>query len=350
MQEALEGFDATAAARALIAFVVDDLSNWYVRQSRARFYDVDGADNRAAFATLHECLLVTTRLLAPIAPFVTDWMHRQLAGTSVHLARIVRESAGESLRDVGLERGMAEVRELATLGRAAREEAGVNVRKPLSRMVCVVPRESVADVEPLLPLLQLELNVKEVALATSADDLVTLEAKPNFRSLGKKFGKATPLAAKAVQALASDHLRRFEHGEPLALSVEGETHVLDADDLSILRRASGDLVVKEAQGRFAAIDPVLTPELRREGMAREVVSRVQRLRKERGLAVSDRITLAIWGAQEIEAGVEEYQEWIAGEVLARRVTVGRDGSTDEHAAHTVEIDGLTVHVALTRDE
>ncbi len=350
VQDGLQGFDATAAARALISFVVDDLSNWYVRQSRARFYDVDSADNRAAFATLHECLLVTTRLLAPIAPFVTDWMHRQLAGTSVHLARIVRESGEGTQRDMGLERGMAEVRELATLGRAAREEAGVNVRKPLARMVCVVPRESVADVEPLLPLLQLELNVKGVTLATSADDLVTLEAKPNFRSLGKKFGKATPLAAKAVQALASDHLRRFEHGEPLALSVEGETHVLDPEDLSILRRASGDLVVKEAQGRFAAIDPVLTPELLREGMAREVVSRVQRLRKERGLAVSDRIVLAIWGAREIEAGVEEHQEWIAGEVLARRVTVGRDGSTEEHAAHTVEIDGLTVHVALTRDE
>jgi len=350
VQDGLQGFDATAAARALISFVVDDLSNWYVRQSRARFYDVDSADNRAAFATLHECLLVTTRLLAPIAPFVTDWMHRQLAATSVHLARIVRESGEVTQRDMGLERGMAEVRELATLGRAAREEAGVNVRKPLARMVCVVPRESVADVEPLLPLLQLELNVKGVTLATSADDLVTLEAKPNFRSLGKKFGKATPLAAKAVQALASEHLRRFEHGEPLALSVEGETHELDPDDLSILRRASGELVVKEAQGRFAAIDPVLTPELLREGMAREVVSRVQRLRKERGLAVSDRIVLAIWGAREIEAGVEEHQEWIAGEVLARRVTVGRDGSSEEHAAHTVEIDGLTVHVALTRDE
>lgn len=350
VQGHLQGFDATSAARLLMAFVVDDLSNWYVRQSRARFYEVDSDDNRAAFATLHECLTVTTRLLAPIAPFLTDWMHRQLTGTSVHLAPFVRQPGATTVRDEGLERGMAEVRELATLGRAAREEAGVNVRKPLARLVCVVPREAVADVEPLLPLLQSELNVKAVALATSADDLVTLEAKPNFRSLGKKFGKATPLAAKAVQALASDHLRRFEQGEPIALSVEGETHTLDAEDLAILRRASGALVVKEAQGRFAAIDPVLTPELLREGMAREVVSRVQRLRKERGLAVSDRIRLAVWGAPEIEAGVEEYRDWIAGEVLARAVTVGRGGEMGEHAAHAVEIDGLSVHVALTRDE
>lgn len=350
VQGYLQAFDATAAARLLMSFVVDDLSNWYVRQSRARFYEVESDDNRAAFATLHACLVVTTRLLAPIAPFLTDWMHRQLTGTSVHLARVGRDAGSAVVRDHALERGMAEVRELATLGRAAREEAGINVRKPLARVVCVVPGEAIPDVEPLLFLLRSELNVKEVTLATSADDLVTLEAKPNFRSLGKKFGKATPLAAQAVLKLASDHLRRFELGEALALSVEGETHTLDADDVTILRRASGALVVKEALGRFAAIDPVLTPALRREGMAREVVSRVQRLRKDRGLAVSDRIALWIWGAEDVEAGVVEYQQWIAGEVLATTVTVGRGGATGDHAAVTVEIDGLTVHVALTRDE
>ncbi|HEX4933878.1 MAG TPA: DUF5915 domain-containing protein, partial [Gemmatimonadaceae bacterium] len=306
--------------------------------------------NRAAFATLHECLVVTARLLAPLAPFITDWLHRELTGTSVHLARYVREPGPSTGRDLALERGMAEVRELATLGRAAREEAGINVRKPLSRVVCVVPREAAADVEPLLGLLQVELNVKEVTLATSADELVTLEAKPNFRSLGKKFGKATPLAAKAVQALASEHLRAFEHGEALALTVEGETHTLDPEDLTILRRASGALVVKEALGRFAAIDPALTPALVQEGLAREVVSRVQRLRKETALAVSDRIGLQIWGAPELESAVAEYKEWIAGEVLARRVTVGRDDVVVEPEAHAVEIDGLHVHVALTRDE
>jgi len=348
--DALQAFDATTAARTVMGFVVDDLSNWYVRLSRPRFYEVETADNRSAFATLHECLVVVARLLAPIAPFVTDWIHRELMGTSVHLAAYVRGAGASTERRPALERGMAEVRELATLGRAAREEAGVNVRKPLARVVCVVPRESVADVEPLLALLQAELNVKEVVLATSAADLVTLEARPNFRALGKKFGKATPRAAQAVQALASGHLLAFEQGEPLALTVDGETHTLDADDLTIVRRAAGALVVKEALGRFAAIDPVLTPELRREGLAREVVSRVQRLRKETGLAVSDRIRLHVWGAAEIEDAVSEYKEWIAGEVLARAVAVGRDGQVAESAAHSVEIDGLAGYVALTRDD
>ncbi|MEO6443883.1 MAG: isoleucine--tRNA ligase [Gemmatimonadaceae bacterium] len=350
VHEHLERYDATSALRLLMAFVVDDLSNWYVRLNRGRFYEVEGEDNRAAFATLHECLVVTSRLLAPFAPFLSDWLHRELAGSSVHLASFVRDAGERAPVDEALERGMAEIRELSTLGRAAREEAGVNVRKPLGRVICVVAREDVRLVEPLLPLLRSELNVKEVSLATTADDLVTLEAKPNFRSLGKKFGKATPLAAKAVTSLGSEHLRAFEHGEPLALTVEGETHTLDADDLTIVRRATGDFVVKEAGGRFAAIDPTMTPELRREGLAREVVSRVQRMRKDAGFAVSDRVNVTIWGAEEIEAAVREYKVWIAGEVLARGITIGRDGAASESAALEVEIDDLLVHVALTMEE
>ena len=139
MDEALLDYDATAAARALIEFVDDDVANWYVRQSRKRFYDVDTADNRAAFATLHEVLVVVCRLLAPFAPFVTDWMHRELTGESVHLAPYVRDGGARASRRSALEAAMASVRTLATLGRAAREQAGINVRQPLSRMVCVAP-------------------------------------------------------------------------------------------------------------------------------------------------------------------------------------------------------------------
>ena len=146
---------------------------------------------------------------------------------------------------------MAEIRELSRLGRAAREEAGINVRRPLARLLGVVPPHLVDGVETLLPILRSELNVKQALLLTSADELVTLEAKPNFRSLGRKFGKATPLAAKAVQALSGEHLRAFEHGEAVAVSVEGESHLLDPEDVTIVRRAVGDLVVKEAAGRFA---------------------------------------------------------------------------------------------------
>jgi isoleucyl-tRNA synthetase len=342
----LNRFDATLAVRAAMEFFVDDVSNWYVRLNRHRFYDVESDDNRAAFATLHEILVVTCRLLAPFAPFVTDWVHRELVGESVHLASYVRPTASSA--DPELEVAMAHIRTLSTLGRAAREEAGVKVRQPLATMVCVVPHGAGAEaLRDLVPLLQAELNIKSVTFASSSDDLVTLEAKANFRSLGKKFGKQTPLAAAAVQSFGSEMLRRFERGEELEVAVGNESHPLSLEDVTIMRRATGDLVVKDEGAYFAAIDPTVSPELRREGIARELVSRVQRLRKELGMAVSDRITLAVYGDDETQEAAVQFRDWIAEEVLARDVQVARIGS-EERAAHPLDLDGRAVSVALTR--
>ena len=345
----LERFDATQAARLVMDFVVEDVSNWYVRLNRARFYDVDGADNRAAFATLHEVLTVACRLMAPFCPFVTDWMHRELVGTSVHLAPYMRAEPGPV--DEALEAAMAQVRGLVTLGRSAREKAGVRVRQPLGRMVCVVPRRAQAALQPLVPLLAAELNVKQVEFAGSADAVVRLEAKANFRTLGKKFGKATPKAAEMVAALDSEALRAFEHGEPLALTVDGETRALDPEDLTILRRASGDLVVAEGDGYFAAIDPTVTPALRSEGIARELVSRVQQMRKESGFLVSDRIRMVVAGEEGeelVEEAAREHRARIADEVLAVRLEIGRGSGEADNAMQKVDLDGLTAYIAITR--
>jgi isoleucyl-tRNA synthetase len=348
----LDAYDATLAARTVMDFLVDDVSNWYVRLNRPRFYDVDTPDSRAAFATLHEVLVVTCRLLAPFAPFATDWMHRELTGETVHTAPYPRDDVGGDARNVSvdqeLERGMTQLRTLATLARAAREEADVKVRQPLSRLVCVVPLGASASLREMVPLLAAELNVKQVEFAETGDALVRLEAKANFRSLGKRFGKATPLAAQAVAALTTDALAAFERGEPVAISVNGESHQLAAEDLTVLRRASGALVVKEAAGFFAAIDPTVTPALRREGFARELVSRIQRMRKEAGFAVSDRIVVYVAGDPELEATAREFTDYISGEVLARELTVGEDFPTTVNVAQSLELDGLPVRVALHR--
>ena len=244
---------------------------------------------------------------------------------------------------------MRHVRALATLGRAAREDAGVRVRQPLGHMVCVVPPgERGSEISPeLIALLRGELNVKEVRLATSADSLVSLEAKPNFRSLGRKFGKATPLAVEAVKSIGPDALREFERGGVISISVEGEEKSLDPEDLTIVRKASGDLVVKEEGGYFAAIDPEVTPALRREGIAREFVSRVQRMRKESGFAVSDRITLRVKGGDDTEEALRDRQSWIASEVLAVDFHIGGD-EEGYHAARIVDLDGDSVRVDLAR--
>ena len=343
----LTAFDATSAARLVMDFLDEDVSKWYVRLSRPRFYDTEGADNRAAFATLHEVLVVTTRLLAPFTPFIADWIHRELTDESVHLAPYVR--ATHAPVDNALRETMTHIRTLARHGRAAREEAGIRVRQPLAKMICVVPGASPGSLEPLLPLLLTELNVKAVTIATSGDALVTLSAKPNYRTLGKKFGKLTPLAGTAIDALSSDSLRAFERGEPLAISVGGESRELAPDDLVITRHAAGDLVVSGEGGYLVAIDPVIPPGLRLEGVARDLISRVQRMRREARLAVSDRIVLRIAGDADVVAAATAHREWIAAEVLAREILIGDAGIDGQPAVVTADLDGRVARIALTKE-
>jgi isoleucyl-tRNA synthetase len=340
----LQALDPTAAARVVMDFVTDDVSNWYVRVNRARFYDVDSADSRAAFATLHEVLVVTSRLLAPFAPFVSDAIHRGLVGSSVHLATYVRPAPAP--RDGALEAAMDEIRTLARLGRAAREEAGIKVRQPLGRLVGVAVGVDDAALTPLVPLLASELNIKEIVFAVSSDALVTLTAKANFRTLGKKFGKVTNAAAAAVAALPSPALMELERGAAVPLTVEGISASVTLEDVLIERRAAGALVVAQDGARFAAVDPTITPALRSEGLAREVVSRVQRARKEQGLAVSDRIELALTGAPEVVEAVRQHETWIAQEVLASAMVVGSGAEAPDAVA--ADLEGLPVRFTLTK--
>ncbi len=351
----LTNYDATLAARRVMQFMDDDVSKWYVRLSRARFYEVDGTENRAAFATLHEVLIVTCRLLAPFAPFMTDAVHRALTGTSVHLADYVRKSP-TPVDDV-LEGSMQDIRSLAGLGRAARDVADVPVRQPLLSLQCVVPSNP-EGAAALGHLLAAELNVKAVEFVTSTDSLVSLEAKANFRTLGKKFGKETPLVAAAVTEMSADLLRELAAGRAVTIDAAGALRLIDADDVAIIRRASGAAVVQEDGGYGVALDPTITPELRAEGLAREVISRVQRLRKEAQLDVSDRITVAVAGENELESAVAAHRGRIAEEVLAVQLLVGEeagspfrsggDGSTWT-ATQVTDVEGRPVRLALRKD-
>ena len=343
----LEAYEPTLAARAIMEFVDEDVSNWYVRLSRPRFWDTGSDDSCHAFATLHEVLTVTCRLLAPFAPFLTDWMHRQLVGSSVHRAPYVRDAAAS--RDMPLEAEMAAVRTLVRLGRAAREEAGIKVRQPLARIVCVVPRELAIGVETLASLIRAELNIKQVMMAGSADDLVRVSAKGNFRALGKRFGKSTPAAAAAVEALGSAELRALERGETVTITVDGVSQPLLTDDVILTRSAAGELVVAGDGEYVAAVDPEISDALRQEGTARELVSRIQRLRKESGLAVSDRVRLAVGGVQAVRDAARGHEAWIAGEVLATALQVS-DSEEASAGSVTADLDGFAAWITLERDD
>ncbi|MBL0171884.1 MAG: isoleucine--tRNA ligase [Gemmatimonadaceae bacterium] len=356
----LTAYDATVAARRIMEFVDDDVSKWYVRLSRNRFYDVASDDNRAAFATLHEVLTVTCRLLAPIAPFMTDAVHRALTGTSVHLASFTRgrDSAGvAAATDEALESSMQDIRKLVTLAHAARDAAEVKVRQPLPSMQCVVPGDP-TGAAALSSLLAAELNVKRVEFVTSTDALVALEAKANFRTLGKKFGKETPQVAAAVTALEAAKLRALAAGNSVTITVLGVDRLIEPDDVAIIRRASGAAVVQEDAGYGVALDATVTPELRAEGLAREIISRVQRLRKEARLDVSDRIVLAVAGDDELHRALIEHRERLADDVLAVGVLIGEEAGTPFGrtangdtwtATQVVDVEGRSVLLALRKD-
>jgi isoleucyl-tRNA synthetase len=342
-----EEYNLTHAVRELSDFVVDDLSNWYVRRSRDRFWGSgDSADAQAAFATLHAALVAVAGLAAPIAPFLADWLHRALEdGQSVHLRRYPEPNPAE--RDLELEAGMEAVRTLATLGRAAREKVRIRVRQPLATLHAVVPAGARVTPE-LLDIVRDELNVRSVEFLGAAEELATFTARPNFRSLGARFGKSTPRVAEAIRDLGTPELAAFMRGEVVSVEVDGDRLPIGEDDLEVIQEARGDLVVEAGGGFTVALDPTITPELRSEGLAREVVNRVQRLRKDSGLEVSDRIHLAVGGADEVRAAVREHEHFVTGETLAITLEVRDEGRVGYEFPREVDLDGVPAVIELER--
>ncbi len=323
----LDAYNPTRAYRAVAAFVDGELSNWYVRRARSRFWgNTEADDAAAAFATLHEALRVTALLIAPVTPFTSDWLHRALTGRCSHTESF--PEAHDGMIDDRLDADMAHVRTLSTLGRAAREEVGIRVRQPLGRILAVVPGEVPAG--GVTALLLDELNVKTVEFAASSEGLVSLAARPGFRALGRRFGKLTQEAAAAVRALGGEALGAVRAGGMARIKVGGEWHEVGGDEMEIVEEARGDWVVRSEGRCTVGLDPTITGPLRLEGLARELVNRIQRLRRESGLAVSDRIRLGVAGGELVLSAAREHEAVIARETLAVAVEVGGrlDGSFD----------------------
>ncbi len=345
--DALEVFDLTTAARAIQGFVLDDVSNWFVRRSRDRFWATQpgtAADSAEAFATLHECLVVAARLLAPFAPFISDWLHRALSDDqSVHLADFP-EPVGYAAPE--LEQAMEDVRRLVALGRAARQEAGVGTRQPLSALHAVVPEGRELS-DPMTALLIDELNVKQVVLLGQSRDLVGLSAKARFGVLGPKHGPRTPVVARAIEGLPSSALERLRAGEAVEVEVDGEQMTVDPEEVAIVEETQTELAMASGAGYVAALDTELTNELRAEGYAREIVNRVQRIRRDVGLEVADRIRLGVVGPEVLERAAAEHTAYIAGETLALEVLVGQAEIGGLETTH-VQIDDFAVAIGVER--
>jgi isoleucyl-tRNA synthetase len=340
----LDGYQITKAYRLLGDFVVEDLSNWYVRRSRSRFWgNSDAEDMRAAFRTLWDALRQVSLLAAPVVPFMADWLHRALTGSSAHLERYPQPS---DLLDEELEADMVAARTLVSLGRAAREEVKIRVRQPLRRAEAVLPRSRTLSGQ-VLELVREELNVKQVDFLSDAEELVTLVPRPNYRALGPRFGKKTNEAANVLRALSQEALNAYRDGQPVEFEVDGEHYTLEPGDLEIVQEARGELIVKGEGATTIALDGTLDDELIAEGVARELVNRIQRLRRDVGLEITDRIDLMIAGPELVRDAATTHREFIGGETLAPTMAVEEHVTegTFEHVRE-VDLDGTPATIAL----
>jgi isoleucyl-tRNA synthetase len=341
--ERLDDYDATAAGKALDE-LIDDLSNWYVRSSRRRFWDAEPD----AIATLKECLITISQLLAPFTPFIADEIYSKLspgAGSeSVHLTDFPQPD--EALADARLEADMATARQAVELARAARAQAKVKIRQPLGEIVVVATgeeREAIARFEDLI---LGELNVKTVRYVTDADELARFELRPNFKALGPRLGKNMPLAKQAIAALdgakANENLK---NGDPVRLDLNGEEFLLTADDVQVVL-APLDGYQLEREGTHAvALDLTVTDELKREGLAREIVHAVQNTRKDTGLAVEDRIDLQLGGDDELMAVATEHEQYLAAETLATSVEIG---VVENDSGESTTVDGFELRIKVVK--
>jgi isoleucyl-tRNA synthetase len=346
--ERLQAYDATTAGRA-IAGLVDELSNWYVRRSRRRFWEGDPS----AFATLRSCLLTVSKLLAPFCPFIADEIYDNLDGSlaSVHLCDFP-VAAELAPRDAELERAMELARETVRLGLGARGQAKIKVRQPLGEAVVVADGRERAGIERLADVVRDELNVRRVRLVAAAEELGRYEVKPNYRTLGPIFGKEMPLAAEAIAALDPGRVAAaVRDGRVLGIAVAGRDHTLAAEDVILTMRAPDGYSVEREGAHAVALDLAIDEDLREEGRAREMVHAIQNARKTAGLQIEDRIDLAIDGDIALLSAAEAHSDYIARETLAVTLAVGPDavlvaGPMDY--SEQTEVDGLPLSISLRR--
>ncbi|HEY8599880.1 MAG TPA: isoleucine--tRNA ligase [Thermomicrobiales bacterium] len=333
--ERMADFDAQGATRAAETFVVDDLSNWYIRRSRPRFWrSSDDADKASAHATLYETLVALAQALAPIVPFLTEEIYQNLvrandptAPESVHLCDY--PAYDPALADEALLRDMAATVRVVELGRAARTLAEVRVRQPLARMLVHTPHgsaETFASLTALQDQILDELNIKEIAPMARPEEYVTYEIRPNLPLLGKKYGKHVPaIRAALAGADAAAIARAAAAGEPVPVTLaDGASVTLAPDELLVDTRQRGGFAVAEEGGYVVALETDLTPELRREGLSRDFVRLVQDARKSADLRIEDRIRVTYNAVPdgEIAATVAAFGAYIAGETLADGVRAG----------------------------
>jgi isoleucyl-tRNA synthetase len=350
--ERLENYDAYAATMALEAFL-DDLSNWYVRRSRRRFWKSEkDADKDAAYATLYRVLTTLIRLLAPIIPFAPETMYQNLVRSvdadaleSVHHTRW--PEANLAAVDEGLLARMSLARDVVTQGHSARNSAGIKLRQPLARALIHLPPDLGELDETMIDLVQDELNVKDVIFVEDESELVDYRLLPDSQVLGPRFRDAFPAVKAALEKLDDPlaAVRRLQADLPLTIEVEGKEIELAPDEVLVREEAPEDLAVASEHGLTVAVDVAITPELAAEGLARDVVRRIQSLRKEADFELDDRIVTTYNAEGELEEAIEAWSDYIAAETLSIEL-VDDSPADDAQAVSKDTVDGHEITLSV----
>ncbi|HLL97056.1 MAG TPA: DUF5915 domain-containing protein, partial [Spirosoma sp.] len=325
VEQQFDSYNPTKAGRAVQDFVNDQLSNWYVRLSRRRFWagqaddsTLDAAavttDKQAAYETLHECLTTVAKLMSPIAPFYADWLYRNLTpdAISVHLTNF--PAVDQTLIDTELERSMELAQEVSSLVHSLRKGHKLKVRQPLSRvLIPVLNTDTRRQIEHVAPIIMAEVNVKAVEFVDDASGILKKKVKPNFKTLGPRFGKQMKDVAAAITTMTDDQLIELEQNNHVRLT----SYDLQLTDVEILTEDIPGWLVASEDGLTVALDVTVTDELRREGIARDFVNRVQNLRKDQGFDVTDKIRIELEPTDALLAdAIETNSDYIRQEVQA----------------------------------
>ncbi|MGB1971635.1 MAG: isoleucine--tRNA ligase [Flavobacteriaceae bacterium] len=339
VDDAYNAYEPTKACRAISEFVQEILSNWYVRLSRRRFWKGDyQKDKIAAYQTLFECLLSVSKLMAPVAPFYADQLYRDLCSTtekesfvSVHLAPF--PEANLSLRQPALEDCMGKARIIASLALSLRKKEQIKVRQPLQKIMIPIRNQTEKEaIERVTALIQSEINVKTVELLDDASALLVKEIKPNFKTLGPRFGKNMKAVVGVINSLSEDDIKLLEAGESLQIELDDDTIALEPNDVIIQSKDIEGWLVANGNGMTVALDIHLNEALINEGIAREMINRIQNLRKEAGFEVTDKIILYLTEDELLSKVFESHLAYIQQETLTEKVIVKEELHEGEELA------------------
>ena len=348
----LEDYEPTKAARAISDFVGDNLSNWYVRLNRKRFWAGEmTTDKLSAYQTLYTCLETVALLIAPVSPFFADKLYRDLTAVtngcakSVHLAKF--PTVDESVINPTLEEQMQVAQDCTSMVLALRRKANLKVRQPLSTiMVPVMSEAQKADIEAMSSLILSEVNVKNIKFVGNEDGVLVKRVKPDFRKLGPKHGKVMKQLGKMISEMSQANIIEFEKNGSFTFTIDGTQATVEACDVEIISEDIPGWLVANEGNLTAALDITVTEELRREGIAREIVNRIQNIRKDNDFDITDRIKVVISKNENSDAAITEYTDYISKQVLADSLVICDSVAGDDTTQ--LDMDDYTLTVKVTK--